>query len=138
MKKLFMLGLLCSLLINCASVGRKIDQSAVEKIKKGETTKAQVIQLIGSPDQITKIDGNSTTFTYMFTRVTTKPTTFIPYVGLLAGGADTQNQMLMITFGPDDIVNNIVDSHGADEINTGLLTGSKAKMDDVEKNKRPK
>lgn len=52
--RFFSLFLVLAWLAGCVSMGRKIDQSAAEKIEKGKTTREQVINLIGSPDNITR------------------------------------------------------------------------------------
>ena len=68
MKRVMAFVLLVGLLSGCVSSGRKIDQAAVETITKGETTKAQVITLLGSPDQITKLGSGDTIFMYNYMR----------------------------------------------------------------------
>jgi outer membrane protein assembly factor BamE (lipoprotein component of BamABCDE complex) len=136
-----MKNLLCilaaALLCGCASVGHKLDQSKVDQIKKGETTRDQVIQLIGSPDQITRAGDGSLTFQYIYTRATTKPSTFIPIVGAFAGGMNMQNQITMVTFNSSNIVSDVFTTYGANEMNTGVTTGSKPSLPDTESNKRP-
>jgi outer membrane protein assembly factor BamE (lipoprotein component of BamABCDE complex) len=138
MKQLLSLALMASLLASCATVGRKLDQASVDKIKKGETTREEVIRLIGSPDQVTRLGNGDTTLTYMYVRATPKPESFIPIVGVFAGGANVQNQMVMVTFGPDGIVKDIISTYGATESGVGASAGSKADMQDVEQDKRPK
>ena len=41
---------LCTI-VGCAYSGREIDPNALSKIKKGKTTKAEVIALLGPPSQ---------------------------------------------------------------------------------------
>jgi outer membrane protein assembly factor BamE (lipoprotein component of BamABCDE complex) len=124
------------LLTGCASVGHKIDQNAVQKIEMGKTTKREVISLLGSPDQVTQAANGTVTFMYLYARATAKPATFIPVVGPFVGGANVQNQMFVVMFGPDGIVKNFVSTHGATESSTGVTTGSKPESADVEQNKR--
>lgn len=124
-------------LAGCATVGHKLDPDAVAKIKQGETSKAQVIELIGSPDQVTMMPDGSTMWMYQYIRVAAKPQNFIPVVGLLAGGADSQSQFYMLTIGPDGIVRSITGSYGASESKTGLAIESPATIPDVTENKRP-
>jgi len=135
---LFILSLIVIPLVGCATYGRKIDQTSLEKIKKGETTREEVIQLLGSPDQITKDTNGNITMMYMYVRATAKPESFIPVVGAFAGGTNTQNQMVMITIGPDGKVSDIFTSYGASESGYGLSSGGKADLEEVEENKRPK
>jgi outer membrane protein assembly factor BamE (lipoprotein component of BamABCDE complex) len=125
-------------LAGCVSSGRKVDQSAADKIEKGKTTKAEVISLIGSPDRITRTGRGDTIFMYNYVRATAKPATFIPIFGPLVGGANVQHQMYMVTFGPDGIVKDYLSTYGASEVDHGLATGSRPAIPDVEQDKRPK
>ena len=137
LSKIVIFILVVGLMSGCVSVGRKIDQSAADKIEKGHTTKEQVVSLLGSPDRITRRSNGDAMFFYSYARATAKPATFIPIFGPLVGGANVQHQMLMISFGPDGIVKDFINSRGATESGTGLTTGSRALMPDVEEGKRP-
>ena len=137
MKKILCILTAVALLSGCASVGRKLDQSKVDQIKKGETTRDQVIQLIGSPDQITRTGDGVVVFQYMYVRASANGASYIPIVGAFAGGVNTQSQMVMVTFNTSNIVSDIFSSYGGNQMNQGLSTGSKAAMNDVETNKRP-
>lgn len=138
MKKFLTLVLATALFTGCATMGRKLDQTNIDKIKKGETTREEVLQLIGSPDQIMRDGDGNVTFMYMYVRATAKPEGFIPVVGVFAGGIDTQNQMFQVTFGEDGVVKDVLSTYGASEIGTGLSAGGKADLEEVETNKRPK
>jgi outer membrane protein assembly factor BamE (lipoprotein component of BamABCDE complex) len=121
---------------SCVSMGRKLDQEAVNRIHEGRTTRAEVVAWLGSPDQTTRF-GEMTTFQYHFVRASAKPEGFIPIVGAFAGGVNTQNQMVSVTFDSRGIVRQIMSTGGGTEIGVGLSAGSKAKVD-VEGTKRPK
>lgn len=122
----------------CASVGRKLDQGAVNRIQIGETTREQVLSWLGSPDQVMRNGEGETIFSYLFVRYETDPKMFIPIVGLFAGGANIQNQMARVTFGPDGVVKEVVSSFGDLDSETGLDTASKADLDFMGAAKRPK
>ncbi len=122
----------------CASVGRKIDATKVDQIKKGESTQADVRALVGAPDNVTRDGTGRTTWGYFFARSSVKGQSFIPIIGGFVGGANTQTQTLIVTFGPDGKVENFIDSHGGMESGSNLDAAGKAKQDDVEKEKRPK
>lgn len=136
--KLLPLVLLIACLAGCVSSGRKIDQSAADKIEKGKTTREQVVNLIGSPDRITRTGNGDTIYMYNYMRATAKPATFIPIFGPLVGGANVQHQMYMVTFGSDGVVKDYLSTYGGSEVDHGVTTGSKASMPDVEADKRPK
>lgn len=136
--KVILFSLICLVVFACVSSGRKIDQSAADKIEKGKTTRDQVVNLIGSPDRVTRLGNGDTIFTYHYTRATAKPATFIPIFGPLVGGANVQHQMYMVTFNSDGVVKNFFSSYGGSEVDQGLTTGGKPEMSDVEVGKRPK
>ena len=138
MKPILFLLATALLITGCASVGHKLDESKVDQIKKGVTTRDQVVQLVGSPNQITRDGFGRVIFQYIYSRATTKASTFIPIVGAFAGGANVQTQMLMVTFDTNNVVSDLFSSYGANEVNTGITTGSSAQMDDVQTSKRPK
>jgi outer membrane protein assembly factor BamE (lipoprotein component of BamABCDE complex) len=124
--------------VGCASVGRKVDPSNVEKIKKGETTKQEVLNLLGSPDRMTR-DGNGyITMVYSYARATSKPASFIPIIGPLVGGTNVQTQSVIVFIGPTGVVTNVISTYGTTETDVGLSSGSKADIPDVEQDKRPK
>lgn len=137
MKKL-LVWLLCLGLVGCVTVGRKINQEAVDSIKKEKTTREEVIKLLGSPDQIMKDAKGNITMMYMYIRSTTKPESFIPIVGAFAGGANVQNQTVMITISSDGKVSDVFTTYGATESGYGMSSGGKADLEGVEDNKRPK
>lgn len=119
MKNKTLMLLTSCLLIGCATSGRKIETSQAEKLKPGETTKEEVLRLLGAPQYQTRDSDGAETLTYSFTRTTVKPATFIPYVGGFVGGADTHSEVFSIT-----LTNNIVQKTGmgtgADSVNMNL------------------
>lgn len=125
-----------ALLCGCVSYGRKIDQSKVQQIKPGQTTSKQIIGLIGSPDQVTTT-GTSTIFHYVFVRATPKATTYIPVVGAFAGGANVQNESVIIQM-TNNVVSSVTSSYGGNDLGTGANAGSSADLPATTEDKRPK
>jgi hypothetical protein len=113
--------LIAALLAGCASYGNKIDRDYTSKIKKGVTTESSVIQSLGKPMSIGLNSSGQKTLTYMHVASQTKAATFIPIVGLFAGGVDSQTTMLIITVDQDTgIVSDWQYNQSDSEINTGL------------------
>ena len=125
------------LLSGCASVGRKIDMASADKIVKGTTNKAEVRKLLGSPESIGKTDG-AETWNYIYTRASSKPESFIPVIGLFAGGVNVQSQTLAVVFDASGVVSSVVSSQTGIESDSGATTGGKASMPEIEKDKRSK
>lgn len=136
MKKIISIITLSAIICGCASVGRKLDESKIDQIKQGVTTQQQVLQLVGSPDQMTRDGTGAVTFQYIYAHATTRASSFIPVYGAFAGGANVQNQMLMVTF-TNNVVSSLISTYGANEINTGANAGSQPSIAPVEDNKRP-
>ncbi len=63
MKKLIMFGLFLTL-AGCATTNRQADTAAYDQIKKGVTTKAGVLDLLGAPMNIIKSDDGRTSLSY--------------------------------------------------------------------------
>ena len=110
--RLIPLLLLGAALCGCASVGRKIDQSKVEQIQRGVSTREDVRKLIGSLDSMTKDSDRREIWTYFYSSATSKPESFIPIVGAFAGGVNMRTQHTMIFFGEDGKVERYTSSTG--------------------------
>jgi len=136
-KQILVFILLIGFFVGCATVGRKIDFSKVDKIKIDKTTQKQVLFYLGSPDTITRQKGQ-TIYMYQYVNVSSRPENFIPIIGSFVGGMDTQSQMVMITFNQDGIVKDVYSSMSSSDVDSGLNTGSKADLKEVEENKRQK
>ncbi|HEY0550724.1 MAG TPA: hypothetical protein VGF13_14055, partial [Verrucomicrobiae bacterium] len=52
------------LLAGCESPGRALEKSAVEKIRDGQTTKAEIDAIFGEPMQMTKSPAGHTLYYY--------------------------------------------------------------------------
>ena len=132
------IGVLALAIWGCATAGRKIDQAAVEKIQKGQTTKAEVKSLIGAPDQVMKDGDGNETWTYMYVRAVVKGESFIPVVGAFAGGSKTQNQMTIVHFDSNGVVKQVQTSYGGMDVDSGLSAGGPASTPSTTDGKRPK
>ena len=84
--------------------GQKIDTNQVAKFQTGKTTYDQVIAAMGTPASIqTRSDGTKI-LVYVYTQAAPRPATFVPVVGLFAGGADVKQQSVLFTFDHDGIL----------------------------------
>ncbi len=135
MKKIIII-LTVATLCGCVSYGRKIDQTKVAQIKPGSTTHDQVINLIGSPDQITS-SGEVVTFTYSYLKSSPTASTYIPIVGAFAGGANVQNETVLVMF-TNNVVSSLTSSYGGNDVGTGANAASSANLPTTTDDKRPK
>jgi outer membrane protein assembly factor BamE (lipoprotein component of BamABCDE complex) len=119
------LFLTAALLSGCASSGHELDQTKVAQIKKGVTTKAQVHELLGKPEQVAVSDSGDETWIYTYMRMSSEAQNYIPIVGAFVAGYDTQNQITNVVFTPDGIVKSMTTSYGGDRADTNLSAGNK-------------
>src|SRR6185437_1258122 len=94
------------LLSACGGVnqGRKIDTNQVSKFQTGKTTYEQVIATMGTPASIQNHSDGTRVLIYVHTQAAPRPATFVPVVGLFAGGADVQQQSVIFTFDRDGVL----------------------------------
>ena len=91
-----------SLLISgCSTSGNQnlkneTPQSLQSKIIKNKTTKTELLTKLGEPDTRTTLDDGKEQWKYFMSNNQFNATTFIPVVGLLTGGSQTQSKTLEI------------------------------------------
>jgi len=120
------------------SMGRRIDMTAVSKIQKGETTRAQVLELLGAPDGSSRDGDGQVTYSYGYHRIASRPENYIPLVGGLVGGYDSQHQGVFVTFDRNDIVSNVVASSGGMEAGMNASAGGTVAPLEPYEAKRPR
>jgi len=103
MKKVTFILLLCFILSGCVTVGKKVNQANINHIEKGRTTKAEVVELFGQPNNVSFNQDNHLIFTYIGSRANNTVWNFIPVVSTIHSKIDVKSQKLTITF-LDDIV----------------------------------
>ena len=104
---LIALSFLILFTIGCVSYsGNKIiaDRSVTSQIKPNVTTKDEVRTLCGEPTNIQFTDEDEEIWSYYYTKTKTRAGSYIPLVGLVAGGADTETHSLVVKFTEDGIV----------------------------------
>jgi hypothetical protein len=95
-------GVLCALALSgCVSSGTQVKESQLTSFQKGVTTEPDVIKALGPPQSTTTSTTGIRTIVYYGLRASPKAATFIPVVGLFAGGAKAQTNSVVFMFGPD-------------------------------------
>jgi len=117
-------------LTGCATtVGNDFSDEQVDQIVIGETSKSEVIQILGEPAmrgdstyaENANVEGYDSYFSFVFSESQMSAQSFIPFVNLFFGSADTSTKTLTIHFDSDDIVANTSTSQGSQTIGTGLM-----------------
>jgi len=103
---LIFVTILILLFNGCAHVGNKqiTNKEVISKIKIGTSTKGDVRKLCGEPSKVTFAESGDVTWDYVYAKSHMKGTTFIPVVGLFAGGTKVENTTLTVRFNKDGIV----------------------------------
>jgi len=101
-------------------------EDLISQVKIGETTKEEIRQMFGQPTVMSRHSGGlgfypglagvSSTNTieiwnYTHMNVDTSPVTFIPIVGLFAGGSTSTMSQVTFTFDDKGIVRNVQTGH---------------------------
>nr|WP_253906992.1 outer membrane protein assembly factor BamE [Brenneria sp. hezel4-2-4] len=124
MKKIIISVFVFLSLVSCSSVGNQslkneTQESVKTKIIKGKTTKQDVLASFGEPDSRSLIDGEEQ-WSYTMYNSQSKATSFIPVVGLLAGGANTQTKSLTVMFKGEKVSSYIFNA-GKSDVKTGIF-----------------
>ena len=113
------------LISGCSTSGNQhlkneTSQSLQSKIIKNKTTKSEIITALGEPETETTLDSGNEEWTYSMDNNQFDATTFIPVVGLLTGGSQTQAKTLEIEF-KGETVSKCSFSENKSRMNTGLI-----------------
>lgn len=112
------------MLSGCATVGKPIEQDKLASIKEGQTTKQEVINLLGKPYMITMSSDGKEMLMYQYVKSQIRASTMVPIVGLFVGGADTKQQILQVLIDKDGKVEKYIFNDSDTPINSGLLNTS--------------
>ena len=103
MQKIISLFLLL-FLTNCISSGVYVDEGSAKQFTKGETEYNEVIETLGKPTVKQINSDGKTEITYSHTRSVATPETYIPIIGALVGGANTNMTFATYVFDKDGIL----------------------------------
>jgi hypothetical protein len=106
-------------LVGCAASGVQISQESATQFTEGVSTESAIIAKLGKPTMIT-MNGPVKLITYSGSQYQTKAASFIPVVGLFAGGADMAVKTVSYQINKAGILEKIIYS----EYNSNVRTGS--------------
>lgn len=96
------------LLTSCMSIGNPAvrDANLTNRIQRGATTKAQIVQMLGEPQVRTKQGYGLEKWQYNYTTSEIDGATFIPIYGIFAGGGKSDASILEVEFTEYGVVKN--------------------------------
>ena len=106
MRRLLFALFLSISLAGCASTGVKITDDQISQFKEGETTSQEVIARLGRPTTTMRNPDGTTMLMYVYAEARTRASTFIPIVGMFAGGVDSRSNSVVLTFDQQGILQN--------------------------------
>jgi len=102
MRKVLFIGLIivALALTGCASSGnpKVADFNPATQIEYGKTTKAEIKAMLGEPNAKKYGANGKEVWAYTYAQAQAKPATFIPVIGLFAGGMDASAKKLVFAF----------------------------------------
>ena len=123
-RKLLCILVFLVFIAGCAAAGVRVTEDKLTTLKKGETTIDEVITMFGKPTNST-LDSNGTRIiVYSYAKVSTRAETFIPIVGLFAGGTDIQSNSVAMTFNGKGILINYSSSASELGVGTGMISSN--------------
>lgn len=81
-----------------------------QEYKVGVTTLADVTATLGKPNSTATVSDGTVVVSYVSSRTRVKGATFVPIVGLFAGGAKSRMVIRVFTFGPDGLLRTFTSS----------------------------
>jgi outer membrane protein assembly factor BamE (lipoprotein component of BamABCDE complex) len=109
----------------CIATGKKVTQERVAQFKIGQTTYQEVIAELGSPTDSTLHSDGKRSISYFYSQSQTSAASFIPYIGGLLGGSETENTFVYMDFDQKGILANYSAKSGSSSTGTGLLSGQR-------------
>ncbi len=98
--------IICLFFLGCATIGNEqISKSEIiSKIEIGKSTKTDMRSLFGEPTKVNFQENGKEIWEYIYKKGQVKPATFIPLVGIFAGGAKIEGNTLTIMFNDKGVV----------------------------------
>jgi outer membrane protein assembly factor BamE (lipoprotein component of BamABCDE complex) len=97
------------------------DPGKISQIEKGVSTKASIRAAFGAPEGTSFEANGNEIWTYSYVNTSVTPATYVPIVGVFAGGTNVQSSGLTVTFDANGIVK-------AYAITNGGATSGQGKM----------
>jgi outer membrane protein assembly factor BamE (lipoprotein component of BamABCDE complex) len=124
MRKIFVLTATVLLVAGCASSGNdKVRTETMDtvgtKVTKGTTTKDQVRGLYGEPNNVSLTDGGSEVWTYEYAHATANAASFVPVVGMFAGGSNVNKNQVVFIFDKAGVMQNYTVHASQSEVRRG-------------------
>ena len=116
----FLTAVLAGILAGCVSSGTKVTRAQIAAFQIGKTTEAEVVAAPGSPNSASVLSDGSKIDVYVHMSAHANAASYVPIVGLFAGGAKSDSDTAVFNFGPDGILRSTSSNTAHADVNTGL------------------
>ena len=119
MKKAIIAAFLMLGLSACATSGTMVTEQQTSSFEEGVTTESEIREVLGEPTTV-YTSKKERTLIYTGIKYRTKAATYVPVVGLFAGGSDAQSTSVNFKIGPDGVLEEMSRSETNVDTSTGL------------------
>lgn len=109
-----------SFLAACVSSGTKVTSEQIAAFEIGKTTEAQVIAALGKPNSVTVLSDGSRTDVYLYSAAHATAASYVPIVGLFAGGAKGSSNAAVFMFDTKLILKSTSSNITTMDVKTGI------------------
>lgn len=114
----------CLSLAGCAATGVKVSEDQAKNFQVGRSTYNDVVTGLGAPTSFAVSPNGTRVATYSYSAIQARPQNFIPYIGPLVAGYDTQSGTVNFTFDGHGVLMNTSTSQSNLGTGVGLASGS--------------
>ena len=129
----FALVVILGLAACTSSGGTQVTQGQINQFQIGKTTYEQVLSALGQPSARGQKADGSKVLVYTHTESTVRGATFVPVVGLFAGGADAHAQSVAFAFDTNNILKDYTTSQAQACTGNGVIGGVNASAQNCDK-----
>jgi outer membrane protein assembly factor BamE (lipoprotein component of BamABCDE complex) len=112
--------MVAGLMAGCMSSGTKVTQAQLSTLVPGETTEAQVIAAYGAPTSVSYLADGTKSDVYMHTAAHATAASYVPVVGLFAGGAKGTNETAVLLFDKNGVLKSTSSNATHVDMHTGI------------------
>lgn len=113
--------MIAALTAGCVSSGINVSQADIASFTPGQTTEAQVIARLGEPSNAATAPDGTKTDMYIHVAASANAASYVPVVGLLAGGSTSRTNSATFVFNRAGVLVSTASGQGHSNMNTGLL-----------------
>jgi hypothetical protein len=117
---------IAGLLTSCAASGVKVSEQQAEAFKVGSSTYSDVVATLGEPTSTTVAANGTRTAAYNYASMRSQPQNFIPYIGPLIAGYDSQSSSVSFTFDQRGVLTGTSSSQSGMGTGANLAAGTNA------------